>query len=112
MHATLDWMSMIGNVMLGVIMIARLHAMYQRSRKMLVFLVVIFLPINIYDGVMTALAARFVSGEELVLSDTYQCSLNYKGDGVLCVYHHLDTQYCVGSSYTVSRNPDCCKTLP
>ncbi|KAG2047720.1 hypothetical protein BDR06DRAFT_69047 [Suillus hirtellus] len=83
MHAALDWMSMIGNVMLGVIMIARLHAMYQRSKTMLVFLVVIFLAINIYDGVMTAFATKLVSGEELILSDTYQCSLNYKGDGIL-----------------------------
>ncbi|KAG2132876.1 uncharacterized protein EDB93DRAFT_1255097 [Suillus bovinus] len=82
MHVALDYISMVGGVMLGVIMIARLHAMYQRSKKVLVFLVVIFLVISIYNGVMTTLSARLISGEELILSDTYQCSLTYKGDGV------------------------------
>ncbi|KAG1856666.1 hypothetical protein DFJ58DRAFT_338006 [Suillus subalutaceus] len=83
MHAALDWISMVGNVMLGVVVIARLHAMYQQSRRVLAFLVVIFLAINVYNGVMTALAMRDVSGEELILSGTYQCDLIYEGDGVL-----------------------------
>jgi predicted RND superfamily exporter protein len=41
--------------MLQVIMIARLHAMYERSRTMLIFLVIIFLGINIACGVISAL---------------------------------------------------------
>lgn len=55
-------------------MIARLHAMYQRSKKVLILLVVIFLAINIFDGVLAGVAIRYTSGEELILSGTYQCN--------------------------------------
>ncbi|KAG1840715.1 hypothetical protein DFJ58DRAFT_88131 [Suillus subalutaceus] len=65
-----------------VIMIARLHAMYQRSRKVLIFLVVIFLPIRIANVVMVALQTMQMSGEEYVLSGTYQCIFTYGGDSV------------------------------
>lgn len=41
-----------------VILIARLHAMYQRSRKVLIFLVVILLAVNIFDGVVVAISVR------------------------------------------------------
>ncbi|KAG2337438.1 hypothetical protein BDR05DRAFT_772037 [Suillus weaverae] len=43
---------------LGVIMIARLHAMYQRSRTMLIFLVIIFLAVNIACGVIAAIGIK------------------------------------------------------
>jgi len=48
-----------------VIMIARLHAMYQQSRKMLIFLVVIFLAIRIANAVMVALKMMQMSGGRL-----------------------------------------------
>jgi len=38
-----------------VIMITRLHAMYQRSRKILVVLVVSFLAVTITSGVITVI---------------------------------------------------------
>jgi len=41
-----------------VIMIARLHAMYQQSRKMLVFLAVSFLALTIISGVFTVIDSR------------------------------------------------------
>ncbi|KAG1725008.1 uncharacterized protein EDB91DRAFT_1350894 [Suillus paluster] len=66
-------------------MITRLHAMYQRSRKMLTSLVVIFLAINIVNGVITAISVRRISGEELILSGTYQCNINFEGDILLLV---------------------------
>jgi predicted RND superfamily exporter protein len=43
-----------------VIMIARLHAMYQRSRIMLIFLIVIFLTVNITCGVLTAMELPYI----------------------------------------------------
>jgi len=46
-------------------MITRLHAMYQRSRKMLVFLSVIFLVIQITCGVLAAIQVRHMSWGEL-----------------------------------------------
>src|SRR5258707_15099087 len=68
-----DWITIITNAMLGgellncsvsviltmwntiqVIIIARLHAMYQQSRQMLIFLVVFFLIVQISCGVMIA----------------------------------------------------------
>ncbi|KAG1883975.1 hypothetical protein F4604DRAFT_231038 [Suillus subluteus] len=65
-----------------VIMIAQLYAMYQRSRKVLIFLVVIFLCIRIANVVMVAITALQISGEEYVLSGTYQCIFDSGGDSV------------------------------
>jgi hypothetical protein len=51
--------------MVQVIMITRLHAMYQRSGKALTLLVIIFLAINIADGVIAAITTKYISGGEL-----------------------------------------------
>jgi len=69
--------------MLGVIMIARLYAMYQGSRIMLKFLVMIFLAINIGCGVLIAMALKYIVTEELILSGTYMCDYWYEGDAQL-----------------------------
>ncbi|KAG1784729.1 uncharacterized protein HD556DRAFT_204240 [Suillus plorans] len=54
--------------MLGVIMIARLHAMYQGSRAILIFLVVVFLAVNIACGVISAIDLKYaVEGNEQLL---------------------------------------------
>ncbi|KAG2351967.1 hypothetical protein BDR07DRAFT_1440338 [Suillus spraguei] len=75
-YATYDWT-------VPVIIITRLHAMYQRSRKILIFLVVTSLAVNIFSSVVTIMAMMYISGEELILSGTYQCSYNYVGDILL-----------------------------
>ncbi|KAG2033564.1 hypothetical protein BDR03DRAFT_663650 [Suillus americanus] len=72
--------SVVVTAMLGVIMIARLHAMYQRSRNMLIFLVVIFLAVNIACGVLAAMVLKHVVAEELILSDTYMCYYGFEAD--------------------------------
>jgi len=91
----LDWSIM------QVIMIARLHAMYQRSRKVLIFIVVIFIAIKIAEVVMLAILTMQISGGKLsscvdfqvhqahwhvpaeyILSGTYQCMIDYAGDFV------------------------------
>jgi predicted RND superfamily exporter protein len=41
--------------MMQVIMIARLHAMYEKSRIMLIFLVITFLAVNIACGAITVI---------------------------------------------------------
>ncbi|KAG2086604.1 uncharacterized protein F5147DRAFT_76746 [Suillus discolor] len=65
--------------MLGVIMIARLHAMYQRSRTMLIFLVIIFLTVVITCGVIAAIGLKDLVLEELILSGIYMCYLGSEG---------------------------------
>lgn len=60
-------------------MIARLHAMYQR-RKILIFLSVILLAVTIADGVTITIITMRMSEEELVLSGTYQCFVNFGGN--------------------------------
>jgi hypothetical protein len=45
-----------------VIVIARLYAMYQQSRKVLIFLVVIFVTIRIANVVMVAITMMQISG--------------------------------------------------
>lgn len=67
--------------MLGVIMIARLNAMYQRSQKMFTFLVVTFLAKTVPCGVISAVDSSHVSGEEFVLSNIHLCT--YEGVNLL-----------------------------
>ncbi|KAG2104668.1 uncharacterized protein F5147DRAFT_838222 [Suillus discolor] len=67
--------------MLGVIMIARLHAMYQGSTTMLIFLIIIFLGVNIACVVITVIDLKYAVGEELILSGTYtMCGYGMEGD--------------------------------
>ncbi|KAG0692902.1 hypothetical protein DFH29DRAFT_447699 [Suillus ampliporus] len=68
------WMPVVVNAMLGVIMMTRIHAMYQRSKKNFIFLVTVFLASTIATGVMTGIGIGHASGEELILSGTHQCS--------------------------------------
>lgn len=68
--------------MLGVIIITRLHAMYQQSRRMLIFLVVVFLVVTVCCGSLLGKATSQVLGEELVLSGTYECTYRDSGTGV------------------------------
>ncbi|KAG1753803.1 uncharacterized protein EDB91DRAFT_1333171 [Suillus paluster] len=79
----LNWMNVVVTVMVGAIMITRLHAMYQRSRKMIVFLFVISLALTVACALITARGISRVSGEEFILSDTYQCTYDYEGDSQL-----------------------------
>ncbi|KAG1812694.1 hypothetical protein EV424DRAFT_1542034 [Suillus variegatus] len=83
MFYTENGTSMAVNAMLGVIMIARLHAMYQGSRTMLMFLVIIFLAINIACGVIAAIGLNDAVEEELILSGIYVCTGVYSGDDQL-----------------------------
>ncbi|KAG1754123.1 hypothetical protein EDD22DRAFT_913562 [Suillus occidentalis] len=82
--------------MLGVIMIARLHAMYQGSRTMLLFLVIIFLAVNIACVVLAAIGIKTVVGGGCPASEL----------------NSLDAQHCLGGPRTVSFGLDCCETLP
>ncbi|KAG2139203.1 uncharacterized protein EDB93DRAFT_1253134 [Suillus bovinus] len=75
-----SWTGVVVFAMLWVIIIIRLHAMYQQSRKILIFLIVTFLAVNIVDAVIIVMATMHTSGEELILSGTYQCSIVYVGD--------------------------------
>lgn len=83
MYDILETTNEVVEVMLGVIMIARLNAMYQRSTKVLVFLVVIFLAVRIANAVMAAISMMQISVEEAVLSGTYVCKINYAGNTIL-----------------------------
>jgi len=77
--------------------------MYQRSRAMLIFLVIIFLAVNIACGVLVAIGLKNVAGgkfylptcraqfirqtpEELILSDMHMCSYQYEGDTVSLLF--------------------------
>ncbi|KAG2030842.1 hypothetical protein BDR03DRAFT_158559 [Suillus americanus] len=79
MYETWNWTHVVVFPMLGVIVVARLHAMYQRSRKILISLVITFLAIIIFSGVVTIMQTMHTSGEEVILSGTYQCIIAYAG---------------------------------
>ncbi|KAG2365428.1 hypothetical protein BDR07DRAFT_1399088 [Suillus spraguei] len=80
MYVVWYWTSVLILAMLCVIIITRLHAMYQRSRKILIFLIVIFLAVNISAAVAAAMITMHISGEELILSGTYLCVFLYPED--------------------------------
>ncbi|KAG2107159.1 uncharacterized protein F5147DRAFT_209389 [Suillus discolor] len=69
--------------MLCVIMITRLYAMYQRSRIILIILVIIFLAINIACGIIAAIALKHTVAGELIISGMYMCNFEYEGDAQL-----------------------------
>ncbi|KAG2046996.1 hypothetical protein BDR06DRAFT_128132 [Suillus hirtellus] len=75
-----DWTGVVVFAMLWVIIIARLRAMYQGSRKIQIFLIVTFLAVTIFDGVVAIMTTMHISGEELVLSGTYQCQMHSSND--------------------------------
>ncbi|KAG1779425.1 hypothetical protein EV702DRAFT_100193 [Suillus placidus] len=85
MYYAISGTNVVVAAMLGVIMIARLHAMYQRSRNMFIFLVIIFLAVNIACGVIAAIGLQYLVGEELILSGTYMCNYGYEADVQLLV---------------------------
>ncbi|KAG1775269.1 hypothetical protein EV702DRAFT_453991 [Suillus placidus] len=83
-YVTSNSMITVVNAILGVIMIARLHAMYQR-RMMLIFLSAILLSVTIASGVTITIITMHMSEEEFVLSGTYQCYVNF-GDNTNLSY--------------------------
>ncbi|KAG2356382.1 hypothetical protein BDR07DRAFT_1423546 [Suillus spraguei] len=77
LYVVRDWTGYLTFAMLWVIIIARLYAMYQESRKILITLIVTFLAVSIFNGANTVSMTIHTSGEALVLSGTYQCSIGY-----------------------------------
>ncbi|KAG2107793.1 hypothetical protein BD769DRAFT_1693761 [Suillus cothurnatus] len=55
---------------------------WARSRKVLIFLVVIFLAITITSLVIAAIMTTQITGEEFVLSGTYECIADFVGDAL------------------------------
>ncbi|KAG1739089.1 uncharacterized protein EDB91DRAFT_390571 [Suillus paluster] len=82
-YGALNWLSAIVNALLGVIMITRLHAMSQKSGKVLTLLVFVFVAANTFDGVTAVLFVRKTSGEALILSGNYVCNISYEGNALL-----------------------------
>jgi hypothetical protein len=75
--------------MMQAIMIARLHAMYQRSRIMLIFLVIIFLGTNIGSGILTVIGIKYIVAGKfyLVTCRTQLIGQTPRGDDTLwCEY--------------------------
>jgi hypothetical protein len=83
MYTVWNWMRVVAFAMLCAIMITRLYAMYQRSRKILIFLIVISLAVNIFDAVVAIITTMHTSGWEFILSGTYNCSIYYPGNILL-----------------------------
>jgi hypothetical protein len=113
-----------------VIMIAWLHAVYQRSRKVLIFLVVIFLAIIIANAVMLAIEMMQISGGKPSLCmrclSASSSLTNIRGIHFLrhpsvpdklywrypsFVFYDLDTCHGMGGPYALFRGLDCCEVF-
>jgi hypothetical protein len=73
-YFALNWTTFLVNAMLRVITITRLYAMYQQSRKMLIFLIAIAASLTVSSGVVGEMVDIHIMGEELILSSTYMCT--------------------------------------
>ncbi|KIK38928.1 hypothetical protein CY34DRAFT_808862 [Suillus luteus UH-Slu-Lm8-n1] len=71
------WTPVVVNAMLGVIIMARVLAMYQRSKQMLVLLGVVLMACTIASGVMVVIANTNASGKEFIRSGNHQCVVFY-----------------------------------
>ncbi|KAG1794582.1 uncharacterized protein HD556DRAFT_1527032 [Suillus plorans] len=80
MYHTVNGTNVALSAMFGVIMIARLHAMYQGSRTMLIFLVIIFLAVIIACGVISAIELKYTVSEEVILPGTHMCGYGDESD--------------------------------
>ncbi|KAG1787073.1 uncharacterized protein HD556DRAFT_1411190 [Suillus plorans] len=60
------------------IILFRLRAVYQGSRKVMIFLIVTFLAVNIVYCAFAAITTSHMSGEELIRSCTYLCKVTLK----------------------------------
>ncbi|KAG2051189.1 hypothetical protein BDR06DRAFT_1010557 [Suillus hirtellus] len=83
LYIAVNWMYVVIFAMLRIIVITRLHAMYQQSRKMLIFLIVIFLADTIFNVVVSVMSMRHTLGEEYILSGTYECATTYGDNTIL-----------------------------
>ncbi|KAG2141176.1 uncharacterized protein EDB93DRAFT_641233 [Suillus bovinus] len=72
MYVAATWIIFVANAILAVIMIARLYAMYQGSRKVLMILIAIFLTVYIAVGLVSGISEGHSSIKELILSGTHQ----------------------------------------
>ncbi|KAG2357144.1 hypothetical protein BDR07DRAFT_1421223 [Suillus spraguei] len=68
-----SWVPVIVNAMLGVVMIARINAMYEGSKKLLIFLVIILLACTIISGVTVVIENSGISAQEDILSGFNTC---------------------------------------
>ncbi|KAG2101560.1 uncharacterized protein F5147DRAFT_310654 [Suillus discolor] len=80
LYYTTNGTTVVLTVMLGVIMIARLYAMYERSRMILIFLVIVFLVVNIASGVIMTIALKDTVEEAWIISGTYMCAYESEQD--------------------------------
>ncbi|KAG2037720.1 hypothetical protein BDR03DRAFT_370556 [Suillus americanus] len=94
-YAAINGLAMVVNAILGVVLIIRLHGMYLGSSRILMILVVIFVPVVVTCGVMVAIATSHTPG---------RCP-NHG-------FHGLGLVYNVGSPCTMSCTLDCRKILP
>ncbi|KIK46006.1 hypothetical protein CY34DRAFT_463206 [Suillus luteus UH-Slu-Lm8-n1] len=67
------WTPVVVNAMLGVIMMIRIYAMYQGSKKILVFLIVVLLLCTTAIAVVAAMGNINASGLDIVLSGNNMC---------------------------------------
>jgi hypothetical protein len=81
MFVALNCMNVVVAAMLGVIMITRLYAMYQASRKMLIFLIGTLFVLTIAGGAITATGVNRNLKE--VVSGIYKCTYGYDRDARL-----------------------------
>ncbi|KAG2111373.1 hypothetical protein BD769DRAFT_69076 [Suillus cothurnatus] len=66
--------------MTDVVSLITYDALNCRSRKLLIYIVVIFLATKIADVVILAMLTMQMSGAEYILSGIHQCMIDYAGD--------------------------------
>jgi len=111
-----------------VITIARLHAMHQRSRKILIFLIAVYAPVTIACVVISVILSSYISGGKFQLQNSAHQAHGMTTRGARPLWYlsvhlcgkepsssdsrYLGTRRCMGGSRAVSCGLGCCTTLP
>lgn len=105
------WTPVVVNVILGVIMMTRVYAMYQGSKKMLVFLVIMLLGSTIASAVMAVIANLGISAGGCTFWLPYlSCQHWARWGRAEC--RRVDTYRYMGDPRLFACSVDCYKTLP
>lgn len=96
----INWTPGVVMIILSVVMTIRLHAMYLGSRKILIFLVIIFLALAVAAGVLLAKVRRYARSEEFVLSGIHQCMSYFTGGNIPLLIGN-DWEYVTGLTWEI-----------
>ncbi|KAG1750041.1 uncharacterized protein EDB91DRAFT_1244634 [Suillus paluster] len=83
LYLSVRYLGIIYAVIIVLLTVPTISGTDMQSRKVLILIVVTLLATSIVDGVVVAIQLWNITAEEVILSGTYQCLINVRGDSNL-----------------------------